>query len=122
MLNAIRTILQRECLVGDLHSLRTPPCANASECAARHGALVAASRVVRACFAQLDLDVRRAAADLAFHRGGKEQNTSCHYEADGVSHYIPDIDLVFTQAKLQAAVVPSPGHRESADSKYKSVL
>ena len=121
MLNAIRTISQRECLVTDLHSLRAPPCANASDFAARHGALIAASRAVRASFAQLDLDARRAAADLACHRGGKEQDTSCHHEA-GACHYIPDIDLVFTQAKLQAAVVPSSGHRESAGSKYKRVL
>lgn len=68
MLDLIRMISQHDCLVSDTHNLRARNGSRGAECAAHHGAMVAASRAVRACFDQLDLDARRATAELTRHR------------------------------------------------------
>jgi hypothetical protein len=94
LLDVIRTVTGRECLVPD-HSLSLPPSTDASHRASWHCALVTAARVVRGCFDQLDLDARRAAASLSRHLMARK---GAH---DACSH-TPDLDMVFTHATLQA--------------------
>ena len=122
LLDVIRSILQRECLVTDLESLRAPPSYNAAEYAASHSAMVAACRAVRACFDQLDLDARRATAELARHKTkGQERPVSrrCESSYGSASRYLPDMDLVFTQAELQASSKPAQGlHLQPHNQKH----
>jgi HPt (histidine-containing phosphotransfer) domain-containing protein len=60
VLDVVRAIVKRECLSDNPHTLRFPPCTDASERASWQCALVTAARAVRGCFDQLDLDARRA--------------------------------------------------------------
>ncbi len=93
LLDVIRAITGRECLVPESDSIslsKTHTCS--------HGALVAAGRAVRGCFDQLDLDARRAVASLSRHlASGKGEFRTCG------SLHMPDLDMIFTQAALQAA-------------------
>jgi hypothetical protein len=93
MLDVIRTITGCKCLVSE--SISIMPSNPRTSCL---GALVAAGRAVRGCFDQLDLDARRAVASLSRHL------TACKGVDDGVggSLHLPDLDMIFTQAALQA--------------------
>jgi hypothetical protein len=102
MLNMIRTITGRECLVPD-QSLSFPPSADAAQRASWHCALVTAARAVRGCYDQLDLDARRATAILSRHLLARKR------ARDACSH-TPDLDMVFTQAALQAGPDPALRH------------
>jgi hypothetical protein len=102
MLDMIRTITGRECLVPD-HSLSFSPSADAAQRASWHCALVTAARAVRGCFDQLDLDARRATVILSRHLLARKR------ARDACSH-TPDLDMVFTQAALQTGPDPALRH------------
>jgi hypothetical protein len=93
VLDVIRTIIGRECLVPD--STGIAPSNPRASC---HGALVAAGRAVRGCFDQLDLDARRAVASLS-----RELMASKGADGGvGDSSHMPELDMIFMQAALQA--------------------
>jgi hypothetical protein len=92
VLDVIRAIVKRECLSDDPHTLRFPPCNDASERASWQCALVTAARTVRGCFDQLDLDARRAIANLKRHLKG----------AGGARPDAQGIDATVAQAALHA--------------------
>jgi hypothetical protein len=99
LLDMIRTITGRECLVHD-DPFSFPTSTDASQRATWHCALATAARTVRGCFDQLDRDARHATASLSYHlmarRGAR----------DACSH-TPDLDMVFTHATLQAGAEPT---------------
>jgi hypothetical protein len=101
LLDMIRTVTGRECLVPD-HSLSFAPSVDAAQRASWQCALVTAARAVRGCFDQLDLDARRAVASLSRHQILRKTSNACSHT--------PDLDMVFTQAALQAGPDPTLQH------------
>ena len=107
VIEVIRVIMKREDLVTDPHSLRFPPCAGASERAGCHNALIAASHAVRGCFDQLDLDARSAVTSLSRYMMVRKGTS-------GACSHMPELDMIFTQAALQAGPDPTLRRRRHA--------
>ncbi len=102
MIEVIRIIVKRENLVADSHSLRFLPCTGASEHAGCHDALIATARAVRGCFDQLDLDARGVVTSISLYSMVRKGTS-------GANSHMPDLDMIFTLATLQAGPGPTLG-------------
>jgi hypothetical protein len=96
LLCLVREIVELDSLVDDVFFFGAYSCSNHVD------ALIASIRTIHGCFDQVDRDARHAVVDLA----------SCNVEAavsyfrnggfDSSLQYIPELDMIFTQALLQS--------------------
>ena len=121
VLDVIRAIVKRECLSDNPHTLRFPPCTDASERASWQCALVTAARAVRGCFDQLDLDARRAIACHSRYLVACKGRT--HPDVQSIDAVLPVLqvalqagrDATFRRARHAPAINTHPAHRRPSE-------